>query len=132
MEMFPADVEAIADSLLLSAIPWFEFPKVDISTYDTTTREFDVILSNEEVNILATYMVVEWMGYQLASIDNIAMKYSGSDFKFTSQANHIAKLQALRDSYKKEGFHLQRLYKRRMKDETTGLHVSAFSQLMEG
>jgi hypothetical protein len=36
------------------------------------------------MNILATYMVVEWLGQQLASVENIRMKYSGSDFKFTS------------------------------------------------
>ena len=30
-------------------------------------------------------------GQQLASVENTRMKYSGSDFKFTSQANHMAK-----------------------------------------
>jgi len=41
-------------------------------------------------------MVVEWISQQLASIENTRMKYSGSDFKFTSQANHIQKLQKLK------------------------------------
>jgi hypothetical protein len=41
------------------------------------------------------------------------MKFSGSDFKFTSQANHIHKLIQLKKEYEREGFHLQRLYKRR-------------------
>ena len=41
------------------------------------------------------------------------MKYSGSDFKFTSQANHMSKLLNLKNDYEREGFHLQRLYKRR-------------------
>ena len=41
------------------------------------------------------------------------MKYSGSDFKFTSQANHMAKIKVLIDAYKQDSFHLQRLYKRR-------------------
>ena len=78
---------------------------------------FNCILSIEEINILATYMVVEWLGQQLASIENVRMKYSGSDFKFTSQANHIAKLIALQKEYESKGFHLQRLYKRRKADE---------------
>ena len=50
---------------------------------------FTNTLTAEEINILATYMVVEWLGQQLASVENTRMKYSGSDFKFTSQANHM-------------------------------------------
>ena len=41
------------------------------------------------------------------------MKYSGTDFKFTSQANHMQKLLVMKKDYEREGFHLQRLYKRR-------------------
>ena len=58
-------------------------------------------------------MIVEWLGQQLASVENTRLKYSGSDFKFTSQANHMAKILALKTDYEREGFHLQRLYKRR-------------------
>ena len=35
-------------------------------------------------------------------------------FKFTSQANHMAKLKVMIDAYRQECFHLQRLYKRRI------------------
>ena len=35
------------------------------------------------------------------------------DFKFTSQANHMQKLLTVKKDYEREGFHLQRLYKRR-------------------
>ena len=62
-------------------------------------------------------MIVEWLGQQLASVENTRMKYSGSDFKFTSQANHMQKLLALKKDYEREGFHLQRLYKRRAPDK---------------
>ena len=58
------------------------------------------------------------------------MKYSGSDFKFTSQANHMAKLLTLKKDYEREGFHLQRLYKRRLKDEN-GIMRSTFGTIME-
>ena len=76
-------------------------------------NDFNSDLTTEEVNILATYMIVEWLGQQLASVENTRLKYSGSDFKFTSQANHMAKILALKTDYEREGFHLQRLYKRR-------------------
>jgi len=44
-------------------------------------------------------MVAEWIGQQLASVENVRMKYSGADFKFTSQANHIQKLTQLKKEY---------------------------------
>lgn len=62
-------------------------------------------------------MIVEWLSQQLASVENTRMKYSGSDFKFTSQANHMQKLLQLKKDYEREGFHLQRLYKRRASDK---------------
>jgi hypothetical protein len=57
------------------------------------------------------------------------MKYSGSDFKFTSQANHLHKLMALQKEYERKGFHLQRLYKRRKADKN-GIMKSTFGSIM--
>jgi hypothetical protein len=74
-------------------------------------------------------MVVEWLGQQIASVENTRMKYSGSDFKFTSQANHIQKLIQLKKEYEREGFHLQRLYKRRAPDKN-GVMRSTFNTIM--
>ena len=91
---------------------------------------FNSVLTAEEINILSTYMIVEWLGQQLASVENTRMKYSGSDFKFTSQANHMAKLLTLKKDYEREGFHLQRLYKRRIKDDNGIMH-STFGTIME-
>ena len=58
-------------------------------------------------------MVIEWLGQQLDTTENTKLKYSGSDFKFTSQANHMAKLKVLIDAQQKDSVHLQRIYKRR-------------------
>jgi hypothetical protein len=58
------------------------------------------------------------------------MKYSGSDFKFTSQANHMSKILTLKKDYEREGFHLQRLYKRRLKDDK-GIMRSTMGSIME-
>jgi hypothetical protein len=41
------------------------------------------------------------------------MKYSGTDFKMTSQANHLAKLLTLLAETQRQSLHMQRLYKRR-------------------
>ena len=84
------DTKKILQELLISAIPKFEFPRVDLSYQKTITKDrrgninvtyerFNSKLNDQEINIIATYMVVEWLGQQLASVENVRMKYSGSD-----------------------------------------------------
>ena len=77
---------------------------------------FLVDLTEEEINILAILMMNAWLQRQVTSIENIRMKYSGSDFKFTSQANHLAKLLNLLEETQRQSHHMQRLYKRRKVD----------------
>ena len=132
MELTKEETEGMLQELLLSAIPHFEFPRVGMEFTQDDSGEYYFIsdFTFEEVNILATYMVVEWIGQQLASVENTRMKYSGSDFKFTSQANHMQKLLQIKKDYDREGFHLQRLYKRRKLDKN-GVYRSTMSSIME-
>ena len=94
------------------------------------TSYFNADLDDEEINILALIMVEAWVERQLASIEVTRMKYSGSDFKFTSQANHMSKLLSLRTEVRRQAFHMQRLYKRRKTDEN-GYIKSNWSVLRE-
>lgn len=116
MEMNMVDTYKIVQELFVSAVHMFEFPRFDLYDYDLKRGCYNIKITPQEINIIATYMVVEWLGQQLASVENTRMKYSGPDFKFTSQANHMSKLQTLKADYQRMGFHLQRLYKRRAKD----------------
>ena len=153
MELTELDTFEMLQELLINAIPRFEFPRFNIFDYEEGVLinvgnykgiesdnievpatawvggSFNTILNIEEINILSLYMVVEWLGQQLASTENTRLKYSGSDFKFTSQANHMAKLKTLIDAVKQDGFHLQSLYKRRKL--SNGKIHSAFGQIME-
>ena len=129
MELTEEDTSKMLTGLLRNALPHFEFPRVDIYDFNLDHQTFNVELCLEEVNIIAVYMVVEWLGQQLASVENIRMKFSGSDFKFTSQANHMSKLQSLKKEYEREGFHLQRLYGRRKR--VNGQVKSTFGEIME-
>ncbi len=131
MELTPEETEGLLQDFLLNAIPYFEFPRKNIADYSIDNEEFNVELDQEEINILATYMAVEWLGQQLAIIDNVRQKYSGTDFKFTSQANHMGQVSKLVDQYKTMGFHLQRLYKRREVNEE-GEVLSTMSKIMGG
>ena len=141
LEFTEEETSAMAQDLLLTAINKFEFPRVPLAfvldDYEVEQEDgssymighFQTKLSYEEINILAVYMIVEWVGQQLASVENTRMKYSGSDFKFTSQANHMQKLLQMKKDYEREGFHLQRLYKRRIKD-INGVYHSTIPKIM--
>ena len=91
---------------------------------------FNIELTSEEINILALLMKQGWVQRQVTSIENTRMKYSGSDFKMTSQANHLAKLLTLLTESRRDSFHMQRLYKRR-KIADDGSYRSNWSSLME-
>ena len=91
---------------------------------------FTAELTSEEINILAILMMCAWVQRQVTSIENTRMKYSGSDFKLTSQANHLSKLQSLLNECHRQSHHMQRLYKRR-KIIDNGEYRSNWSVLRE-
>ena len=151
IELTPQDTIKDLRTLLVDAIPGFEFPRKNLSDYtidqeikpedevlegefiigllwDDTIEDSDMgeaplvlvekssftaDLNSEEINILAILMMCAWVQRQLTSIENTRMKYSGSDFKMTSQANHLQKLISLLNECQRQSHHMQRLYKRR-------------------
>ena len=138
MELTPEDTVRDLRNLLIDAIPGFEFPRVNLLDYTIIEAEnaleeessFAADLSSEEVNILAILMMVGWTQRQITSIENTRMKYSSSDFKFTSQANHLAKLLTLLTEVQRQSHHMQRLYKRR-KTDANGVYESNWSVLRD-
>ena len=139
MELTEEDTYGILQDLLVNNLFRFEFPRFDIFDYEEGAwgdfgeyegiesdnklvtaygwvgGTFNVELTLEEINIIALNMVIGWLGQQLDTTENTRMKYSGSDFKFTSQANHMAKIKVLIDAQKADSVHLQRIYKRRIR-----------------
>lgn len=91
---------------------------------------FTADLNSEEINILAILMMCAWVQRQLTSIENTRMKYSGSDFKMTSQANHMAKLQNLLGECQRQSHHMQRLYKRRKINHKDGNYRSNWANAL--
>ena len=138
MELTPEDTVRDLRNLLIDAISGFEFPRVNLLDYTIIEAEnaleeessFAADLSSEEINILAILMMIGWTQRQVTSIENTRMKYSSSDFKFTSQANHLAKLLTLLQETQRQSHHMQRLYKRRRTDEN-GRYESNWSILRD-
>lgn len=131
LELDKQDTEAMLEEILMAALPHFEFPRFDIFNVDPILQTFPCVLSVEEKMIIRQYMISEWIGFQLATVENIRQKYSGSDFKFTSQASHMKQLITMKKEYETKGFHLQRLYNRRkLSADGTG-YRSTFAKIME-
>ena len=139
MELTPQDTLRDLSNILIQSLPSFEFPRFNLYDYSFGTKKipieeynglgfvitndgdsveiddskFNSDLTEEEINILAISMMATWLQRQITSIENIRMKYSSSDFKMTSQANHLSKLLSLSNEVRREFMHMQRLYKRR-------------------
>lgn len=138
MEITPEETTRDLQNLLINAIPGFEFPRKSLEytilerSIDNNTANiigfvakdldgqgyedasyFTSDLDSEEVNILAILMLEGWAQRQVSSIEVTRMKYTGSDFKLTSQASHLGKLLTLLAEVQRQSLHMQRLYKRR-------------------
>ena len=123
--------ELLPDDFVLGTV-WGELPEPNeeqVPNVIVDRSYFSSELSNEEINILALLMKQGWVQRQVTSIENTRMKYSGSDFKMTSQANHLSKLLSLLEESRRDSFHMQRLYKRRKL--TNGVYESNWSVLGE-
>lgn len=157
MELTPEDTLKDLQNLLIHSIPGFEFPRQILTNYFVEVSEiapeltgpedfiigmtdagfclvehsyFQCLLTGEEINILAILMMEAWLQRQVTSIENIRQKYSGTDFKMTSQANHLSKLLSLLAEVQRQSLHMQRLYKRRRVD-SRGRISSNWSVLRE-
>ena len=124
--------ELLPDDFVLGVV-WGEIPEDNDSQVPNVIVDrsaFSAELTSEEINILAILMKQAWVQRQVTSIENTRMKYSGSDFKMTSQANHLSKLLSLLNECHRQSHHMQRLYKRR-KIGTDGSYQSNWSSLRE-
>lgn len=97
LEISPEETREDCKSLLKGSLPLFEFPKKPFSICNIENGEqaFDRDLTLEEINILAYGMLQIWLQRQITSIEVIRQKVSGTDFKISSQATHLQRLNIL-------------------------------------
>ncbi len=106
------ETEADCESLLLASVPLYEFPETVIRL-DEVNKQFNRELSLEELNIIGFGMVQIWLQRQITSIELIRQKMTGADFKVSSQASHLNRLEDLLKSTKIEHRRMQMLDSRR-------------------
>lgn len=121
--------ELLPDDFVIGVV-WGTIPEDDAQIPNVIVEQssFAAELTDEEINILALLMMCAWVNRQVASIENTRMKFTSSDFKMTSQANHLSKMMNLLTEVQRQSFHMQRLYKRR-KITTDGTYASNWSSL---
>ncbi len=67
-----------------------------IQNKDKTSREYTETLTDEEVEILANLMVLEWLRQRINSIELLKQTMSTKDYQMYSQANHLKSLMDLK------------------------------------
>lgn len=99
-------------ALLDAAIPYFKFPRVSLEI--NSDNFVDENISNEEIQILATYMKCEWLNRTILTWENVKPLYVERDF---SQANLIDKLKQLLEREEYKALKLERIYYRSRKSK---------------
>lgn len=100
------EVEEDLYSLLLAARPWFKFPRKSLEIVDD---QFVEDLTNEEIQILSTFMKCEWLNRTILTWENVKPLYEEKDF---SQANLIDKFTQLLKEEKDNAKRLEAVYYR--------------------
>ena len=105
------DIQEDWKAILKGAIPWFKFPRVSLDL-DEYEENFVDDLSNEEIQILATYMKCEWLNRTILTWENVKPLYTERDF---SQANLIDKFNQMLAAEKKNAARMEAIYYRSIK-----------------
>ena len=104
-----AEVEEDLCTLLQAAIARFKFPRVSL---EYTSEGFTDTLTNDEVQILASYMKCEWLNRNILTWENVKPLYEERDF---SQANLLDKFNNMLAAEQAQAAKLEASYYRSVK-----------------
>ena len=104
-----AEVEEDLFTLLQAAIARFKFPRVSL---EYTSEGFTDTLTNDEVQILASYMKCEWLNRNILTWENVKPLYEERDF---SQANLLDKFNNMLAAEQAQAAKLEAIYYRSVK-----------------
>ena len=104
-----AEVQEDLFTLLQPAIARFKFPRVSL---EYTSEGFTDTLTNDEVQILASYMKCEWLNRNILTWENVKPLYEERDF---SQANLLDKFNNMLAAEQSQAAKLEAIYYRSVK-----------------
>lgn len=105
-DMLPELAKEDFRSLLESALPYFKFPRVSLQHNDENFFEDQPSL---QIQILATYMKVEWLDRSILAWDNIHPQYDEREF---SPSTLLDKLNQTLDRETAKAHELESIYYR--------------------
>ena len=104
------EIEEDLFTLLQAAIVRFKFPRVSL---EYTNEGFTDTLTNDEVQILASYMKCEWLNRNILTWENVKPLYEERDF---SQANLLDKFNNMLAAEQAQAAKLEAIYYRSVKN----------------
>lgn len=86
---------------------------------DYILEEFNRELTELEINIIANFMIIEWLNPQITSEEKLKMRLGSKDYTTYSPANLLKQLQDIRNDARKEAHYWSNLYswKKRAKEK---------------
>ena len=88
-------VEDMLEGFLMSSVAKFYKCTKDLTNRDEILKQFNFILDDLEIEILALMMVAEWVEPQLNSTSYTLQFIGGTNTKYYAQANQLDKLMQL-------------------------------------
>jgi hypothetical protein len=104
------DLEDMLYGWMRSAIAKHRKCKSDLSDRDDELKQFNIDLTDLEIEILGILMAREWVSSQLLSVTNTLQVFSGKETNYYSQSAHLKELQALDEKLRLEAQQLSRDY----------------------
>ena len=99
-------VEEVKDYLhdyLIPAISRFHVCRKDLTDRDDVLQQFNIELSDTEIEILSNYLLIEYIDSEYIRVPSLLkVQLPSSDFKVFSPANFLDKLMAMHKTYVKE------------------------------
>ncbi len=92
LQLSQEELSSVLKSFLKGAITQFSKCKQDLSLRDDNLEQFDIDLTDREIEILGALMVVEWLRPTINASYLLKQTLSTKDFKIYSQANHLDEL----------------------------------------
>jgi len=102
LKLSQEDLEEELLGFMKSSIVKFYKSKIDLSDRDDTLKQFNKTLTDFEVEVIATLMVVEYLKPEIVKMQLIRQQLTDADFKIYSQANHLSAISDLYDKMKSE------------------------------
>lgn len=103
LKMTENEVKEYLHDYLISAISRFHVCKKDLSNRDDNLEQFNVDLSDIEIEILSNYIVIEYLDSNYIKVPSLLkVALPSKDFIAYSPANMLDKLTVMHDTYRKE------------------------------